>query len=70
MKFKASPADVLGDIYGFKTINKLRSNAHITGVAHKGTGVIAIPQVTNVGGFVLTTLHTGTVIERNLVSEM
>ena len=48
MKFKASLADVLGDIYGFKTINKLRSNAHIIGVAHKGTGVIAIPQVKNI----------------------
>lgn len=46
MKLKASPADVLGDIYCFKTINKLRSNAHIIEVAHKGTGVIAIPQVT------------------------
>lgn len=47
MRFTVSPADVLGDIYGFKTINKLRSNAHIAGVAHKGTGVIAMPQVTN-----------------------
>lgn len=69
MRLKASPTGVFGDIYGFKTINRLRSNAHIVGVAHKGTGhKYTVPFL--VRGFVLTTLHSGMVMECDLVSEM